>query len=131
MIKLDLKTIAVIAIRLHLRQRCISLRADRHIPKRLAVNHDRTYRIFLVRARTEKSFPVIHHNVDRMHGGCLKQALFVTSDCGRLLYAKVTAIHKKDGKNERRDNGRAANPIQMLMSRHRPSLPIPYILHYS
>ena len=97
MVKFQLEAVAVAAHLGHRGQRGVPLRPNANALIRLVVNDHCAQGVLLILTDFNKLLPVVHHNVDGMYLGRVKQLRLITHHPGGGLDAQGLAVHKQQG----------------------------------
>ena len=113
-VKFQLEAVAPAAHGPHRGERGVALGTDGDVLVLLPVHHHRTGGIFLVLAGLQKGVPVVHHDVDLVDAGGIKQGALVFHGFLRGVQSRGSAAHEKDREDEGDGNSGKTESVHML-----------------
>ena len=118
MIELDLKAVAVVAVGGHLGQGGVALGPDGHVAVGFLVDDHGAKGVLLRGAGFQEAFPIVHPDVDGVHGACVKQPGLIAHGSGGGLNAQAFGVHEQHGDDQRGRQDEVANSIDGLVRGH-------------
>ena len=117
-VKLDLEGIAVVAVLGYRGQGGVALGADGHILVAFPIDDQMAGHVLLIGAGGQKAVPVLHNDVQSMHPGGIKEAVFVADNPLRCDPPGSPRAHVSAGDQQQGGQYKAADPVDAMVSEH-------------